>query len=224
MADKVIDMRIEHVQNDDGPRKKEFSEDLGAPQIVNDAKIDIVQPGPETVRSNKVMNINAINAGLENTKDDDYKKQDDYSTTEDNEETTNSQNTKFESNNIVLGLARVFSSNCDKTIVGDQNGSSDSDQKEVAPKKKKEGIGDKSKHISDKNNESNTEYEESSNKDTSSKTKLRRGKKHLKVKPGENQELEKVPTKITEDNAAKKIVEKQKNYTLDEDYSENDTI
>merc|ERR1712013_676001 len=107
------------------------------------------------------MNINAINAGLENTKDDDYKKQDDYSTTEDNEETTNSQNTKFESNNIVLGLARVFSSNCDKTIVGDQNGSSDSDQK-------KEGIGDKSKHISDKNNESNTEYEESSNKDTSS--------------------------------------------------------
>ena len=104
----------------------------------------------------------------------------------------------------------MFSSNCDKTIVGDQNGSSDSDQKEVAPKKKKEGIGDKSKHISDKNNESNTEYEESSNKDTSSKTKLRRGKKHLRVKPGENQELEKVPTKITEDNAAKKIVEKQK--------------
>ena len=127
---------------------------------------------------------------------------------------------------------------CDKTNVGDQNGSSDRDQKEVAPKKKKEGIGDTSKHISDKNNESNTEYEKSSNKDTSSKTKLRRGKKHLRVKPGENQELEKVPTKITEDyaakkivptkitedNAAKKIVEKQKNYTLDEDCSENDTI
>ena len=73
----------------------------------------------------------------------DYKKQDDESTTEDDEETTNLQNTEYESDNIVLGYptendednTESKSNQTYKKTVGNQNESSDSGQKEVAPKK-----------------------------------------------------------------------------------------
>ena len=85
----------------------------------------------------------------EKAKDDNNKKQDVELTIENDEETTNSQNNQYKNDNIFLDYpseddeenTESKSSQIDKTNVDKQNGSSDSVQKDIAPKKEEEGIG-----------------------------------------------------------------------------------
>ena len=85
----------------------------------------------------------------EKAKDDNNKKQDVELTIENDEETTNSQNNQYKNDNIFLDYpseddeenTESKSNQTDKTNVDKQNGSSDSVQKDIAPKKEEEGIG-----------------------------------------------------------------------------------
>lgn len=99
LAKEMINMKTEHFQNDDGQREMEFSENLKAPSVMNDAKRDVIDtsafildrsmPDLETGRLNMDtgtdkelpniqldMNIETINVESENVKDDDYNKKD----------------------------------------------------------------------------------------------------------------------------------------------------